>query len=533
MRVADSGLTHYLQLLKRSLWIVVLTVALVTATAVYLSGRQAKLYRSSADVFLGTQSLATALAGVQAPSSDPVREATTQASLAQTPIVAERALRRAGLGNRSATELLANSSVTPAPNADILTFSVQDHQPSVAEKLAEDYAAAYTQYRRQLDTLSLSQARKDLGKQLTQLRRLGLEHTAAYANLADKEQQLSTLEVLQGSNALLVRSAGPAAQIQPKPLRNGILAAVLGLVLGLGLAFLREALNTRVRSTVEVQERLELPLLGRLPEPPRRFRSQNQLAMLAEPHSPGAEAFRILATNLDFVNLERGARTIMFTSATRSEGKSTTVANLAVALARTGRRVVLVDLDLRKPALDGLFSLGEQPGLTTVALGRTQLDEALVPIPLLGGSEATPSTDGAIQGVLTVLPVGPLPPNPAEFVGSHALAAILAELEKRADLILVDAPPLLDLSDAMTLTSRVDGLVVVTRLPSIRRASLQELHRVLAAAPVTKLGFVATGTTSDGEPYKAYGYGRQAADESRTQWDTAHTELRRQAADDL
>jgi capsular exopolysaccharide synthesis family protein len=294
------------------------------------------------------------------------------------------------------------------------------------------------------------------------------------------------------------------------------------LVLGLGLMFLREALNTRVRTAAEVHERLDLPQLGRLPEPPRRFRGQNQLLMLAEPHSPAAEGFRILATNLDFVNLERGARAIMFTSATHSEGKSTTIANLAVALARTGRRIVLADLDLRKPALADLFSLGEQPGLTSVALGRIQLDEALVPIPLvdMSGADTAAPSDAVTQGVLEVLPVGPPPPNPAEFAGSHALAAILAELEKRAELVLIDSPPMLDLSDAMALTSRVDALVVVARLPSTRRATLQELHRVLAAAPITKLGFVATGTTSDGETYGAYGYGRRATDDPRTRWET-------------
>ena len=242
--------------------------------------------------------------------------------------------------------------------------------------------------------------------------------------------------------------------------------------------------------------------------------------MLSEPHSPGAEGFRILATNLDFVNLERGARTIMFTSATHSEGKSTTVANLAVALARTGRRIVLVDLDLRKPAIADLFALGEQPGLTTVALGRAELDAALVPVPLLDAGPTSPSTNGSTGGLLEVLPVGPVPPNPAEFAGSHALAAILAELEKRADLVLIDSSPMLDLSDAMALTSRIDGLVVVARLPTSRRSSLHELHRVLAAAPITKLGFVATGTASDGDTYGAYGYGHRATEEARAQWET-------------
>jgi capsular exopolysaccharide synthesis family protein len=299
---------------------------------------------------------------------------------------------------------------------------------------------------------------------------------------------------------------------------------MLGLVLGVGLVFLRESLNTRVRTDAEVQERLDMPLLGRLLEPSRRLRARNQLVMLAEPQHAAAEGFRIVATNLELVNLERSARTIMFTSATHAEGKSTTVANLAIALARTGRRVVLVDLDLRRPALAGLFSLDDQAGLTTVALGRAHLDEVLAQVPLsyLNHEENIErSAINAIQGSLEVLPVGPPPPNPAEFVGSNALAAILAELEQRADLVLLDTPPILDLSDAMTLSSRVDGLVVVTKLSAIRRPTLQELHRVLAGAPITKLGFVLTGTAA-GATYSAggYGYGYGDSSDTRTRSET-------------
>ena len=160
------------------------------------------------------------------------------------------------------------------------------------------------------------------------------------------------MQALLGSNALLVRAASGAVQTQPRPTRNGALAAMLGLLLGVGLVFLRDALNTRVRTAGEVQSRLDLPQLGRIPEPPRRLRSGKGIVMLTDPLSPAAEPFRILAANLDFVNLERNARTIMFTSATHGEGKSTTVANLAVALARGGRRVILADLDVRKPSLD-------------------------------------------------------------------------------------------------------------------------------------------------------------------------------------
>jgi polysaccharide biosynthesis transport protein len=237
--------------------------------------------------------------------------------------------------------------------------------------------------------------------------------------------------------------------------------------------------------------------------------------MVAEPQTPAAEAYRIVATNLELVNLERSARTIMFTSATHDEGKSTTVANLAIALARTGRRVALVDIDLRNPALAGLFSLDDHAGLTTVALGRARLDDVLAQVSLSYVNPKEKIERSAInttQGVLEVLPVGPPPPNPAEFVGSDALAAILAELEQRADLVLLDTPPILDVSDAMTLSSRVDGLVVVTKLSAVRRPTLQELHRVLAGAPIAKLGFVITGA-STGAAYGAYGYGYRDSSE--------------------
>ena len=152
-----------------------------------------------------------------------------------------------------------------------------------------------------------------------------------------------------------------------------MLGLILGLVIGVGLAFLRDALNTRVRSAEEVQEKLGLALLSRVPEPPKDLRGGAGIVMLARPEAPEAEAYRIAATNLGFVNLDRGARTIMFTSALRGEGKSTTAANVAVALARSGARVILVDLDLKRPSQARLFGLGKGPGFTNVALGHTAL----------------------------------------------------------------------------------------------------------------------------------------------------------------
>lgn len=229
--------------------------------------------------------------------------------------------------------------------------------------------------------------------------------------------------------------------------------------------------------------------------------------MLADPDAPRAEAYRILATNIDFVNLDRAARSIMFSSAGRAEGKSTTAANLAVTFARAGRRVVIVDLDLRLPSLDRFFRLQDRPGLTHVMLGRLGLEEALVPVPLVDTDSARPEGNGAIGGLLEVLTAGALPPNPAEFAHSHALAEILSRLEERADILILDAPPLLGLSDAIALTANVDALVVVTKLSSARRPVLSELHRVLEGTPVVKLGVVVTGMPVEETYGYGYGYG--------------------------
>ena len=504
-----SGLSHYVKVLRRRAWLAALATVLITVLAVVLSLSQPVLYSSSADVFLGNQSLPAALSNFQPLSFDPQRVTATQADLARVPAVARRALDAAGLPNRSESSLIANSTVATAEDRDILTFTVTDNDAGVAKRLATSYAEGYTLYRRQLDTAAVVKARRSLEGQLAELRAAGQRRTTLYRTTSENVQQLSTAEALQGSNASLVRSAIDAEQIQPKPVRNAILGFVLGLVLGVALVFAREALDTRVRTAEEVGELLGLPLLGRIPEPPRRLRKAAQLMMLTEPQKPEAETYRILATNLGFVNMDRGARSIMITSASRGEGKSTTIANLAVALARSGRRVVLVDMDLRRPAVERFFGLHGRPGLTSAAVGFLPLDEALVRISLVDSTRDSEfgSTNGTVHGTLEVLPAGPLPPNAAEFAGSPKVSWVLAQLCDRADIVLIDAPPLLHVSDTMALSAKVDALLAVASLSTVRRPMLKEFHRVLEGAPVVKLGFVLTGEAGDDGYAYGYGYG--------------------------
>ena len=183
------------------------------------------------------------------------------------------------------------------------------------------------------------------------------------------------MEALQTANATLLRPASGAAQIQPQVKRSAVLGIVLGLMLGIGLAFARDALDTRVRSADDVGDELGIPLLARLPAPRKKLRTTNTLVMMADPRGHQSEAFRMLRSNLEFVNLDRGARSILVTSALEKEGKSTTVSNLAVTLARAGKRVVLVDLDLRRPAVRQFFGIdAAHPGVTNVVLGQATLE---------------------------------------------------------------------------------------------------------------------------------------------------------------
>ena len=460
-----STLHDYLAVLQRRKWLVLLAVVVVPAVAIALSLQQTPKYQSSAEVLLSRQNLSALLnnATDQSLTGDPARLAQTQADLAQVPEVARRTIARAGIKNMTPAEFLATSGVSAKSDADLLVFTVRNRHPSIAARLATLYARSYIGYRNELDTAALTRARREVLDRIATLERSGDHSSALHASLVDKEQQLATMEALQTSNASLIKPAQGAAKIAPKPARNGALGLALGLVLGLGLAFLREGLDTRVRTPESVSRRLGLPVLAQIPQPPRSLRGSGRLAMVDGPDTIYAEPFRILRTNLDAI--DHAARTIMVSSAVEGEGKSTTIANLAVAMARAGREVILVDLDFRHPNLGTFFPNAGRQGLADVANGQISLGEALVPV-FLGDAghdetHATGTNGGSRVPSLRFLPAGTLPPNPGEFIGAASVERVLADLSGRADLVLIDSAPMLGIGDALTLASKVDALILV------------------------------------------------------------------------
>ena len=497
-------LTDYLAILQRRKWVAIVPLLLVPLIAYAYSSREQATYAAGSEVLLSRQDLGSALSGSTNADvfTDADRFATTQAALARVPEVARRAIARANVRGVTPGELLAGSSVTTRGNADLLSFTVEDRDPDVAAALVNAYSRAFTEYRLELDTAALVKARKDLERNLAELREQGSADTPFYRNLAQKVQELRTMELLQ-TRAEVVKTASSGFQVAPTPARDAMLGAVLGLLLGLGAVFLWEALDRRVRDEEEIQRTLDIPLLSRIPEP-----RSSRLAMLDDPADADAEAVRRLRSSLEFANLDLKAKVIMVTSCVGDEGKTTTISNLAVALARAGHRIALVDLDLRKPMIGRFFGLELRPGLADAAIERIDLEQALVPISL-GAAEPIrfarstrrlPTTDEAPldrkahgEGQLYVLPAGFLPASPGELVGTHAVAGILDQLREQMDYVLVDAPPMLTVSDAATLSTRVDAMAVVVRLGLVNRPMLRDLARELEASPAPKLGFILTG----------------------------------------
>jgi succinoglycan biosynthesis transport protein ExoP len=503
--VGTSTLRDYVDVLWRRKWIVLQAALIVPLVAALVSPTQSTEYRASAGVLLSAQNLPANLEGIFDPTQqNDTRFAATQAELARVPEVANRAVKAAGLEGWSGSDLLGISSVSANPDSDILTFSVTNADPGLATRLANEYARQFTAYRLELDAGMLKAARTSAEERLAALEAAGQVDSPVYHSLTEQRQRLETMESLLAPRAVLVRPATGATRGEAPLTRNVILGLTLGIVLGIGLAFVWEALDSRVRSAEAVTRRLGLPLLGRIPEPPRRLRKAHRLVMHDDPNGPHAEGFRILRTNFEFANIATAARSVMLTSAVEKEGKSTTVANLALALATAGRRVTLIDLDLRSASLHRFFDLEARPGLTDVVLEDISIYAALKSVEI-ADSVATSALSAEYRlpkGRLDVLPSGSPVSNPGEFVARLPLAWFLDELYERSDIVLIDGPPLLRVGDAMAVSSRVDALLVVTRLNVLREPMLNDLGRILRSSPAAKLGLIVAGADLE----RGYGY---------------------------
>ena len=548
----SSDIRFYGAALARRWTVIVPAIVLVPVAAMLLAVGQQKVYSASAEVLLTYSNPGANVNGLAAtyPSVAPDRNVATQAALARNPTVARDALSLAQVRS-SANDFLNHSNVSKVTSADVLDFSVTSSSPQLAMRLATNYAKAYTDYRNGIESRALASALAGVTLRLNHLASLGQTGTPTYAVLSRDQQRLAATQAAGTNDAVLVQPAQSAARVGPHPARNAAVGLLVGIALAIALVFLMETLDTRV-SLEEIRRRLRLPLLAAIPatrapsramkqlgrkllsaprelirrgsgsgpspapvDPDSPERALQTLAVLREPGGSAADAYRVLKSRLDFASLEHSFKSILLTSAQPYRAKSATAANLAVVAAQMGRRVLVCEFDSQRPSISDLFGLDGRPGLTDVVLRRTTLRKATVKMPralLLSpvwtdGKSAENASQGTVNdsprrttrshargmpGSLEILPFGESQPH-SGFLGSPAVADLVEQLSSSpADLVLINAPPLLGSGESQLLSALADALIVALAGP-VRPALLEELAATLATLPALAVGFITVG----------------------------------------
>jgi capsular exopolysaccharide synthesis family protein len=491
-----AAASKYLEGLWRRKVAILLAVMLIVGVVMVVASSRPTIYRATAEVLVQTGGVEAALDAADRPDKDPRRLVETEIRILGSSAV--RAAAGTTLGGQPPPVVAA-----PAGKADVIEVTAESGIPAEAAEIANAYADAYVKLRTDQVAAEMTAAVTELQSRIADLdQQISAQSASPAARdpLVQQQvalrQQVDRLEVFKaaktGAAQVVVPASVPQNPISPNPGRAGVLAAIMGLVLAIGVAVVLERFDDSVRNKDDLERILNVPVLGTIPvvggwasgpRPP--------VVSLATPRSPATEAYRSLRTSLQFAPEERLA-TIQITSPVVGDGKTTTLANLGVAFARAGLQVVLVCCDLRRPSLHEFFGLTNDVGFTSVLLGKVPLTAALQEVP--------------DQDRLYVLASGPLPPNPSELLASRRAREVMGSLRVEADIVLIDSPPVLPVSDALVIAGLVDVTVLVC---AAGRTSAKEVSRALEAlaqvdAPLA--GVVLNGEGSESDYGAKYGY---------------------------
>jgi polysaccharide biosynthesis transport protein len=479
-------------------------VALATGAAFGFSVHQSKKYTATASLVFNGNQLSEQVAGLQAVSNGGSQAPQQQTNLKLVALgdMAEKTAVKLGHG-LTENKVHEAVSVSAQGESNIVDVSAIAMSPALAAGIANAYVGQFVKEQQTSNHAYYASALALVNKQLAALSSKQRLSPSGIA-LAGRAQSLGVLAELRNGNVEVAQAASvPTSPSSPKTLRNTILGAALGLLLGLGLAFLLERMDRRIREPKDLERIYGLPLLGVIPESKALSRASRRDGEAQPTLSAGeAESFHLIRAHLRYFNVDRQLRTILVASAAPGDGKTTIARHLGAAAAMMGSRVLLMEVDLRRPTLAQRLGVPSGPGLSDVLIGSLPLDEAVRSIAL--DTRSGERSDGRSLDVLVSGAV--LPPNPGELVESHAMEALLRQAQAVYDLIVIDTPPLTAVSDAFPLLRKVDGVIIVGRVGRNRRDVAERLHETLQSVRAPLLGVIANGVKASGLDAYSYSY---------------------------
>jgi capsular exopolysaccharide synthesis family protein len=443
-------LREYFRIARRR-WLLILGTTLVgIGVAALLTTQMSKQYASTARVFVSTTPSSSSDAYTGSLFSQ--QRVASYADVISGLELSQRVIDALGL-KMSAPELSSKIDASVVPNTVVLKINVTDPSPAQAQRINTEVVKQLQKFVDELETPP--------GQHVPLLK----------ASVVDAPRL-------------------PTSPVSPKPVLNLALGAFVGLLLGVGLAILREILDTTVKEVSAVPSLADTPVLSALAYD-GDVQSHPLISELPT-HSPRSEAFRVLRTNLSFIDVDQTSKAFVITSSVPGEGKSTTAVNVAIALASAGQHVLLVDGDLRRSQVASMLGLEASVGLTTALVGSVDLAEAI----------QVHSPSG-----LHVLTAGRTPPNPAELLQSKAMTEVMTQLREMFDVLIIDAPPLLPVTDAALMAAQADGAVLVVRFGKTTKDQLSNAVDRLKAVESAPLGVVLNMVPMGQGAKDAYGYG--------------------------
>ncbi len=514
-----TDIRRYIEPIVSRWWMILAVAAIATAATYFYYDSKPKEYTASSAVYVRTSPLDRQVFGDN--TADPDRNTSDQAKLLRSRTVAERVAKRLDFRG-DPVALLSAIKVNTSTGSDFVSIKGTQPSPKAAARLVNVFASEFIAARREASRREIRASRQISEAELSQTAKTPA-NAETRKTLAARIRRLRVLEALPtGSAEQVDRALAPGKPSAPKPRRNALFALFVSLVFAIGAAFGLGRIDRRLRRVDEIESLYDLPLLATVAHTKSIAPDTDGRAVLP---SDLREAFRTLRTNVELLSLDRalgldrGARTILVTSAEPREGKSSVVRNLALAYREAGAHVAVIEADLRQPTLKQIFQIDPTSGLTNVLTGERDLATALEPVtagatspataPLrtsVYGGSGTPAVNGSAKtGELVVLTSGGPAANPPAVLASNRVRELLAEIAADHDVVLIDSPPILAVSDAIPLLTAVDATIVVARLDQSTRDAARRLMELIRRVPGSEvLGVVANDAREDRARYRPY-----------------------------